>query len=64
MSTRLGFVTSEPEHPEDISGSLQGILGCLEVGLAHLSSEQRQLYDNDAEPDLLLAPLEESVPSD
>lgn len=55
-------MNGEQEHPEDISGSLQGILGCLEVGLAHLTPEQRRLYENDAQPNLLLAPLEEDVP--
>lgn len=39
----------DDEHP-----SVIGILGCIEVGTAHLSDEERKKWDNSAEPNLLL----------
>lgn len=63
MSTRFVSVDSDQHHQEqELSASVEGILGCIEVGLAHLSPEQRQLYDTDAEPNLLLQAATKTPP--
>lgn len=60
MTTRFGFMDLDQGDLEhDVSGALQGLLGCLTVGLAHLTPEQRRLYDDDAEPNMLLTPVEQ-----
>ena len=52
----MAFVESDQGRPEKgLSGSVQGILACIEAGLAHLSPEQRQLWESDAQANLLMS---------
>jgi hypothetical protein len=39
---------------EDLPAAVAGVPGCLQIGMAHLTPEQRQLFE--AEPNLLLRP--------
>ena len=47
-------VTDERD-PDSISPAVEGILACIETGLAHLTPEQRRAWETDADPNLLLA---------
>jgi hypothetical protein len=57
LSTRLELVEENEDQPaEELSPAVEGLLACIETGLAHLSPEQQRLYDNDAEPNMLVTP--------
>lgn len=56
MSARFEFMDDDQQHQEEeLSASAQGILGCIEVGLAHLTPEQRRLWESDAQSNLLMS---------
>ncbi len=62
MRTRLEAVDDE-KAPEELSASLQGIVGCLEVGLAHLTPDQRRLWESDVQPNLLMSEGQDPGPN-
>jgi hypothetical protein len=45
---------------EDLPAAVAGVLGCLEVGMGHLTPKQRRDWETDADPNLLLATDEPS----
>ena len=52
-------VTDERD-PDSVSPAVEGILACIETGLAHLIPEQRRAWETNADPNLLLPPSTEA----
>jgi hypothetical protein len=50
----------KPEEPagEEVAGAIEGLLACIDTGLAHLTPEERRDWDSAREANLLLPDAE------